>query len=277
MDPLLRWQIEASALDLQGRRLPLQGICSPALPPSRVHELPTSRRAGLRSSDPEGWAVWRVELGGRLRQALAWRDWMAAHPDASRQDAMALFQVEWNLFHRGLSLTRLPMVAQAAILDEAATGPIPSEWALHRIARMADPDAQVAAFEAVMRRLNAQALVAEQPQDEQRRRSARCGARATLEQALVWDGWRKDGKAATYEAIAALAEVSPFKVQRALRLLGGLALPLRQAVLALPEDDRRVTSVQLWDLSQLRDHAAQMRIFDERHPGLRAALAKQVA
>ena len=70
---------------------------------------------------------------------------MAAHPEASRQDAMAQFQVEWNSFHRSLALTRLPEVAQSAILDETADGPFPSEWALNRIARTGDPAAQATA------------------------------------------------------------------------------------------------------------------------------------
>ena len=276
-EPLLRWHIDTLASDQRSRRMPITGVRSAVPSSSRHHELPVGRRVGLRAGAVEGWPAWRAQLRERLQDALRWAAWMAAHPDASQRDAMAHFNVEWNLFHRGLSLTRLPELAQAALLDERETGPYPSEWALHRVARMKDSDAQVVAFEALMRRLHAEEAARTALPVEPGRQRTRCGARATLELGKLWESWRAAGKAATTQGLAALAEVSPFKVQRALQIVRGLAPELVDAVLALPEDDRRVTSTALWELALVRDHRLQVRTFDERYPGVRAPQPRKVA
>lgn len=256
----------------------MDGVLRKKARQTRDHTVPPVRRSGPYPDGSETWTEWRARLRARLRLGLEWRAWLEAHPGTSKQDAMAILNVEWGEFYRNLSFTRLPAEAQRQLLDETLDGPFPGENALHQIARMKDPDEQQARFDTMLRRHEtAWAALQADPPEHGRGFVGWYRSRETLEQAMRWEGWLARGECLSIRAIARRAGVCCSTPQRYLQILRGLAPEIRDTALRLDYGDRRLPTLRLFELCKIRDLGEQLQRFDERHPGLREEAARQRA
>lgn len=236
------------------------------------------RRSGPYPDGSETWTEWRARLRARLRLGLDWKAWLEAHPGVSKQDAIATLGVEWGEFYRNLSFTRLPAEAQRRLLDETETGPFPGENSLHQIARLKDPNEQMTRFDTMLKRHEtAWAAMQADPPQEGRGFTGWYRARATLERAMLWEGWLARGECLTIRGIARRAGVCATTPQRYLQILRGLAPEIRETALNMEYGDTRLPTLHLFELCKIADNAEQIRIFDQRHPGLRRSVARKRA
>lgn len=258
--------------------LRVDGVVRKKAQQTRDHTVPPVRRSGPYPDGSETWTEWRARLRGRLRLGLEWKAWLEAHPGTSKQDAMATLGVEWGEFYRNLSFTRLPAEAQRLLLDESLDGAYPGENTLHRIARMKDPNEQMALFDKMLKRHEtAWAAMQAQPPEEGRGFTGWYRARETLERAMLWEGWLARGECLSLRAIGRRAGVSESTPHRYIGILRGLAPEVRDTVLGLEYGDRRLPTLHLFELSRITDPQEQIRAFDQRHPGLRDEVKRKRA
>ena len=251
----------------------MDGVTRKKAQQTRDHTVPPVRRSGPYPQGSETWTEWRARLRARLRQGLEWKAWLEAHPGVSKQDAMATLGVEWGEFYRNLNFTRLPESAQRSLLDESQDGPFPGENTLHQIARLKDPNEQMARFDTMLKRHEtAWAAMQADPPEEGRGFTGWYRARETLERAMLWEGWLARGECLSIRGLARRAGVSCSTPQRYLQILRGLAPEIRETALNLDYGDSRLPTLHLFELCKTPDHAEQLRAFDKRHPGLRDAV-----
>lgn len=230
--------------------------------PAEPTDPPTNLPADPADPPDDPWSDRRSRLRNLLQRALSWEQAIREGSAANRAEIAQVEGITRARVSQVMRLLDLAEEIQKEILDEARTGPIPTERQLRQLARVRPHDLQLVRYRRLVAELDPPRVTAWKGRPRPESRARRQGFQHLFDQARRYQRLLDSGDHLTLESIGRAVGVTGTRVGQVLNLLH-LAPEIIEA-LDVPAEQapQGITTGAIRALARLREHGEQLARFE---------------